>query len=96
MKNTTSSLLVVLVTMALVSSNSALQAVIVEHATASLHPTEGNEVKGTVSFIQEEGGVKIIVNAEGLTPGNHGFHIHEFGDCTDPKASSAGGALQPT
>jgi superoxide dismutase, Cu-Zn family len=65
-------------------------------AYATLNSTEGNTVKGSVTFIALEKGVRVIANVEGMTPGNHGFHIHEFGDCSAPDASSAGGHYNPT
>jgi len=64
-------------------------------ASASLAPTKGNQVSGTVSFVQK--GDKVLVEARvtGLSPGLHGFHVHEKGDCTAPDASSAGGHFNP-
>ena len=64
-------------------------------ATASLAPTKGNQAAGNVTFIQK--GEKVVVDARitGLTPGLHGFHIHEKGDCTAPDAVSAGGHFNP-
>ncbi|MEC7839572.1 MAG: superoxide dismutase family protein [Chlamydiota bacterium] len=64
-------------------------------AKATLGSTEGNDVSGEVTFIELEHGVRIIAEIEGLTPGGHGFHIHEFGDCSAPDASSAGGHFNP-
>ena len=65
-------------------------------ATATLAPTAGNTTAGTVTFIQK--GDKVTVNAKvsGLTPGGHGFHVHEKGDCSAPDAMSAGGHFNPT
>lgn len=65
-------------------------------ATATLAPTAGNTVAGTMTFTQK--GDKITVSAEvtGLAPGGHGFHIHEKGDCSAPDAMSAGGHFNPT
>ncbi|MEM5788980.1 MAG: superoxide dismutase family protein [Syntrophobacteraceae bacterium] len=65
-------------------------------AIAVLNPTEGNKVKGYVSFERDGKGVRLIANVEGLTPGLHGFHIHEYGDCSSPDANSAGGHFNPT
>jgi len=62
---------------------------------AVLHPTKGNSVSGIVKFEAVEGGVHIIADLTGLTPGKHGFHIHEFGDCSSDDGSSAGGHFNP-
>ena len=60
-------------------------------ATATIAPTKGNSVNGTVTFIPEGDEVKIKIDVSGLTPGSHGFHVHAVGDCSAPDASSAGG-----
>ena len=65
-------------------------------AIAVLYPTEGNKVEGTVIFTQAAEGIKIVANITGLTPGKHGFHIHEYGDCSSPDGTSAGGHFNPT
>src|SRR5437762_2838315 len=64
-------------------------------AIAVLHPTAGNNVTGSVTFTKSGDQVKVVADITGLTPGKHGFHIHEFGDCSDPKAASAGGHFNP-
>jgi superoxide dismutase, Cu-Zn family len=65
-------------------------------AIAILYPTEGNKVSGTVTFTEVEDGVRVRAEITGLTPGNHGFHVHEFGDCSAADASSAGAHFNPT
>lgn len=65
-------------------------------ATANLQATEGNSAQGTVTFEEENGSVHITAHITGLQPGEHGFHIHETGDCSAPDASSAGGHFNPT
>jgi len=64
-------------------------------AVAVLHATTGSSVAGTVTFTASGDQVKVTADLTGLTPGKHGFHIHEFGDCSDPKAASAGGHFNP-
>ncbi len=64
-------------------------------ATASLSPTKGNTASGTVNFTQKGDVVVVEAKITGLTPGLHGFHIHEKGNCTAPDASSAGGHFNP-
>lgn len=61
-----------------------------------VHPTEGNEANGVVRFLNEEGGVRVVAEINGLEANsNHGFHIHQFGDCTAPDGTSAGGHFNP-
>lgn len=64
-------------------------------AVAVLHPTAGSNVAGTVTFTATGDEVKVVADLTGLTPGKHGFHIHEFGDCSSPDAKSAGGHFNP-
>jgi len=67
----------------------------VTEAIANLSPTKGNDVNGTVNFTKVDGGIKIVADVEGLKPGKHGFHVHEYGDCGAPDGSSAGGHFNP-
>jgi superoxide dismutase, Cu-Zn family len=65
-------------------------------AQVQLQPTKGSEARGRVEFRQRDGGLEIVATVSGLTPGQHGFHIHEKGDCSAPDATSAGGHFNPT
>lgn len=62
---------------------------------AVVHPTEGNEVSGTVTFTETSDGVQVQGDISGLTEGKHGFHIHQYGDCTASDGTSAGGHFNP-
>lgn len=66
-------------------------------ALASVNPTAGNKLKGSVRFVEGvDGKVTVSVELEGLTPGQqHAWHVHEFGDCSAPDASSAGSHYNP-
>ena len=64
-------------------------------AIAVVYPAKDKAVKGVITFTQMENGVKVVAHFEGLTPGKHGFHVHEFGDCSAPDATSAGGHFNP-
>lgn len=68
----------------------------VEMAVAVVHPLGDHKVKGKVTFTQKEEGVEIIAEFTGLTPGEHGFHVHEFGDCSMADGKCAGGHFNPT
>jgi Cu-Zn family superoxide dismutase len=66
------------------------------HVVAKLRPAAGSQVAGVVHFRGASGGVRVTAEIDGLDPGrSHGFHIHEFGDCTAEDASSAGGHYNP-
>jgi len=64
----------------------------IESAIAILYPTEGNETNGQITFSKMVDG-RIKVNAEvyNLSPGKHGFHVHQYGDCSSSDGKSAGG-----
>ena len=66
-------------------------------ASAQLQPTQGSSVQGQVRFnMQKDGSVRVRGAVQGLAPNSeHGFHIHEKGDCSAPDGSSAGGHFNP-
>jgi len=64
-------------------------------ATAVLEPRSGSSMTGTARAMPAGNGVAIHVEVQNATPGEHGVHIHEKGDCSDPKAMSAGGHFNP-
>jgi superoxide dismutase, Cu-Zn family len=65
-------------------------------ATARLEPLGSSQVRGTVTFTQAGPDiVRVVGNFSGHTKGSKGFHIHEKGDCSDPKGMSAGAHFNP-
>jgi superoxide dismutase, Cu-Zn family len=64
-------------------------------AVAVIMPMKGHDVHGVVILRQHDGFVHLTGKVEGLSPGEHGFHIHEFGDLRAADASSAGGHYDP-
>lgn len=65
--------------------------------------TEDGQARGQAVLSSVAEGVEIVVNAEGLTPGLHGLHIHANGQCgpgPDPSGKTiafgaAGGHFDP-
>ncbi len=67
------------------------QAGSLKEAIAVISPASGSSCKGTVRFTDTGSGIRVVADLEGLTPNaKHGFHVHEFGDCSAPDATSAG------
>jgi len=63
-------------------------------ANASLFDTSGARV-GLATFSEVEGQGRVGVSVSGLSPGQHGMHIHETGACTPPDFESAGSHFNP-
>ena len=58
-------------------------------ATAVMAGPDGAEI-GVVTLTEGPHGVLVSADVSGLTPGGHGFHIHEVGKCS-PDFGAAGG-----
>ena len=69
----------------------------VTKASGQLIPTTKTQstVKGTVTFTKTSHGVHVHGEISGLTPGEHGFHVHEFGVWNEDGMAS-GGHFNPT
>ena len=64
-------------------------------ATAVLEDGSGEQV-GLVTFTQDDDHVVIEGEVHGVAgAGQHGFHIHESGECVAPDFTSAGGHFNP-
>lgn len=60
-------------------------------AKATLQSKSGSSVTGEIRFLRiADDKVQVIADVHGLTPGRHGFHIHQTGDCSAEDGSSAG------
>ena len=63
----------------------------------TLESRSGSQVTGTLQLRDTSAGLRIRGEVRGLQPGaQHGFHIHEKGDCSAPDASSAGPHFNPS
>ncbi len=89
---------------ALVVATDSLDAadVTTENALASsaavcvIVPVGDHQVSGTLRFVQDGDTVHITGTVKGLSPGKHGFHVHEFGDVSGTKnGKSTGGHYNP-
>jgi Cu-Zn family superoxide dismutase len=65
-------------------------------ADVALVARSGGAVAGALVLSESQGGVRLRGEVRGLKPGaEHGFHIHDKGDCSAPDATSAGGHFNP-
>jgi superoxide dismutase, Cu-Zn family len=63
-------------------------------ATAMLTDA-GGASKGTASVSQSAEGLRLVVEATGLSQGAHGLHLHMTGRCDPPDFTSAGSHWNP-
>ena len=63
-------------------------------ATATLRAADGGE-RGRVAVLPAGNGIRLTVEASGLTPGRHGLHVHAVGRCDPPDFTSAGPHWNP-
>jgi Cu-Zn family superoxide dismutase len=61
----------------------------------TLEPRSGSNVSGNVRLTPTAGGAVALVEIQNASPGEHGVHVHENGDCSDPAAQSAGPHYNP-
>jgi len=65
-------------------------------ASAGLAATKGNKTVGEVTFEQVGDKVRVVAQVINLKPNQeHGFHIHEVGDCSSGDGMSAKGHFNP-
>lgn len=65
-------------------------------AKATLEPTQGNRARGELLLSPDNYGLRITGEITGLKANaEHGFHVHERGDCSAPDANSAGEHFNP-
>jgi Cu-Zn family superoxide dismutase len=65
-------------------------------AEVDLEGKSGSTMTGRATFTEREGQIAFHILVQGAPPGTHAVHIHEFGDCSDPEAKSAGAHWNPT
>jgi superoxide dismutase, Cu-Zn family len=67
-----------------------------KRADATLQPTVGNTVSGSVTFIERADGVQVSYNLFGMQPNSeHALQIHERGDCIVSNSSDGGPVFAP-
>lgn len=66
-----------------------------KEATATLESRSNSTTTGTATFKENGDSVELVLKVSGATPGKHGAHIHQNGDCSAADASSAGGHWNP-
>jgi len=65
-------------------------------ARAELLSRSGSSVTGAVDFVQRGNVLVVTGEIRGLKPNaEHGFHVHEKGDCSAPDGTSASGHFNP-
>jgi Cu-Zn family superoxide dismutase len=53
-----------------------------------------SQISGDVTITEVDGGLSLLASLANVSPGKHGFHIHENGSCDD-MGKAAGGHYNP-
>jgi Cu-Zn family superoxide dismutase len=61
----------------------------------ALQAKSNSKLAGKATFTETADGVKVSINVEGISAGDHATHVHETGDCSAPDAKTAGGHFNP-
>jgi superoxide dismutase, Cu-Zn family len=61
-----------------------------------MQPKSDSNVKGDVSFTEQNGTVTMKAEFSGLSEGEHAVHLHEKADCSAADGTSTGGHWNPT
>jgi superoxide dismutase, Cu-Zn family len=64
-------------------------------AEAKIQSATGAKLVGDAKLVERDGAVSISVEVEEAPPGPKGIHIHQRGDCSDPKNKSMGEHFAP-
>ncbi len=73
------------------SVGTAMAAVGIAHITSTV---EDSELTGQLRFEDTKDGLKITGTIEKIAIGEHGFHIHDYGDCSN-EGKAAGSHYNP-
>ena len=55
----------------------------INHSAIAVLAHNNHNIKGIIKFVQTYEGLSINYNISGLSDGEHGFHIHQYGDLSD-------------
>jgi len=64
-------------------------------AITTLESRSNSTTTGSATFTESDDKVTLELEVSGATPGLHGAHIHQTGDCSAADAASAGGHWNP-
>ncbi|MEO9891050.1 superoxide dismutase family protein [Aurantibacter sp.] len=67
-----------------------------ESLTILMEPKSESEVRGEVTFTEDDNTVKMLAVFTGLSEGEHAIHLHEKADCSSDDGKSSGGHWNPT
>lgn len=67
----------------------------VTKAVCVVTPLGDSKAKGKVTFLKQADGVLVTAEISGLSPGDHGFHVHQWGDISSADGMSTGGHFNP-